>query len=95
MVTILDITQAINSVAKKYDIKKIMLFGSYAEGTNTQTSDVDLLVEFNSEYVSLLTIASLKIELEELLNIQVDIIRFPIPEGSLINPEKVVPIYAA
>ena len=95
MVTIFDITQAINSVAKKYDIKKIMLFGSYADGTNTQTSDVDLLVEFNSDYVSLLTIASLKIELEELLNIQVDIIRLPIPENALIKPEKVVPIYAA
>ncbi|MBQ7975758.1 MAG: nucleotidyltransferase domain-containing protein [Clostridia bacterium] len=95
MVTISDISQAINSVADKYSIKKIMLFGSYAEGTNTPTSDVDLLVEFNSDCVSLLTIASLKIELEEVLHIDVDIIRLPIPENALIKPEKVVPIYAA
>lgn len=72
-----------------------MLFGSCADGTNTSSSDVDLLVEFKSDFVSLLTISSLKIELEELLNSDVDIIRLPIPENALITPEKVVPIYAA
>ncbi len=95
MLTVSDIAAAISNVAEKYNIKKTMLFGSYANGTNTTSSDVDLLVEFKSGYVSLLTLSSLKIEIEELLNVEVDIIRMPIPENALIKPEKVVPIYAA
>ena len=35
----------VRPVAKKYNIDKIYLFGSYARGEQTQDSDVDLLVE--------------------------------------------------
>ena len=95
MLTVSDIAAAVKKVAEKYNIKETMLFGSYANGTNTASSDVDLLVDFGSEYVSLLTLSLLKIEIEEILNVDVDIIRMPIPENALINPVKVVPIYAA
>ena len=33
--------------AAKYGLKKLALFGSYALGKPTETSDVDLLVEFD------------------------------------------------
>ena len=95
MLNINEISKAVSSVADEYGIKKIMLFGSYAEGRNTPDSDVDLLVEFTAEAVSLLTLASLKHRLEELLNIDVDIIHAPLEEGSLITPERLVEIYAA
>lgn len=95
MLTILDIAAAVKNVAEKYDIKETLLFGSYANGTNTPSSDVDLLIEFKSDYVSLLTLSALKIEIEEILNVDVDIIRMPIPENALIKPDKVVSIYAA
>ncbi len=95
MLTVSDIANAVSKLAEKYDIKEIMLFGSYANGTNNVSSDVDLLVEFKSDYVSLLTLSSLKIEIEELLNVEVDIVRMPIPENALIKPDKVVSIYAA
>lgn len=48
----------VSEIAQEYDVKRITLFGSYADGRNTPQSDIDLLVEFNSENVSLLTIAS-------------------------------------
>ncbi len=28
---------------KKYSIQKIILFGSYAQGTNTEKSDIDIV----------------------------------------------------
>lgn len=95
MVTINEIFAAAKTVAKEYPIKCIDLFGSYAEGRNTVNSDVDLLVEFETEAVSLLTICSLKNRLEELLNTSVDVVHAPIPENSILEVGKVVQLYVA
>lgn len=95
MLTIEQITDAAVAVAKEFPITKIQLFGSYASGKNTPESDVDLLVEFTTDAVSLLTLSALKIRLEELLGISVDVVHAPIPEDSIIELDKVVPIYAA
>ncbi len=95
MLTMEQIIKAAHTVASNYPITRIMLFGSYAEGKNTPESDVDLLVEFTVSAVSLFVIADIKHSLEELLGVDVDIIHAPIPKNSLINPEKVVEIYAA
>lgn len=95
MVTINEISAAAKTVSKEYPIKSIDLFGSYAEGRNTVNGDVDLLVEFETEAVSLLTICSLKNRLEELLNIPVDVVHAPIPENSILEVGKVVQLYSA
>ena len=34
-------------LASTYGVKRIGLFGSYAKGTPSETSDIDLVVEFN------------------------------------------------
>ncbi len=34
-------------LSSKYGLKRIGLFGSYAKGTQVQTSDIDIIVEFN------------------------------------------------
>ena len=34
-------------LAKQYNVKRIGLFGSYAAGTPDETSDIDLIVEFD------------------------------------------------
>lgn len=95
MLTIDQITTAAETVAKEFPIKSITLFGSYADGTNTENSDVDLLVEFTSDRISLLTLASIKYRFEELLNLDVDIIHAPLDENAMIIPNKEVLIYAA
>lgn len=47
------IKKGVYMVVSEYPIKKVELFGSYAEGTNHEQSDVDLLVEFSTTSVSL------------------------------------------
>lgn len=95
MLTLTDITTAVKTVAEEFSIKRVMLFGSYAEGRNTAESDVDLLIEFVMPAVSLFILADIKNRLDDILNVDVDIIHAPIPDNALIKPEKVVEIYAA
>ncbi|MCG2695718.1 nucleotidyltransferase domain-containing protein [Candidatus Parcubacteria bacterium] len=42
-------SQELKKIAKKYDLKLIMLFGSFANGTNRQESDFDLAVSAKKE----------------------------------------------
>jgi predicted nucleotidyltransferase len=55
-----------------YPLSSIALFGSYVTGTATETSDIDILVEFNRpvdfEFIDL------SIELEQLLQKPVDLV---------------------
>lgn len=95
MLTLEQIIKDVSSVAKEFNIKSITLFGSYADGTNTDESDVDLLIEFNTSAVSLLTLSALKNRIEDILNLPVDIIHAPLPESSLIEIGKAVQIYAS
>lgn len=86
--------EAMKLVSKKYPVERVYLFGSRAAGTNKSDSDVDLIIEFHTR-VSLLTISSMKIELEEMLNLEVDIIHGPLRDTDLLEVEKVVELYAA
>lgn len=45
ILTFLEIKKGVEEVAKKYPISKVYLFGSFAKGEATPTSDVDLYVE--------------------------------------------------
>ena len=77
-----------------YPIRRITLFGSRADGTNREDSDVDLIIEFSAP-ITLLTISRLRCELEELLGLGVDIIHGPIQPTDMIEIGKVVELYAA
>jgi predicted nucleotidyltransferase len=89
------IEDAVRAVVRKYSVRKVSLFGSYADGNATDDSDIDLLIEFNQDTVSLLHIINLKYELEDMLGLSVDVIHAPVPAGALICPEKVIEIYEA
>ena len=93
MLTIDKIKRAVLSVIVNYPVKRIDLFGSYAEGTNTTASDVDLMVEFQTPAISLLTLSSMRCSLEDALDTEVDLIHGPLNENALITLGKVVPIY--
>ncbi len=95
MITINHITQAAATVAGEFPIKRILLFGSYAENSQTERSDVDFMIEFEDSAVSLLTLSALKNRLQDLLSTEVDIIHIPLPKDALIEPGKVVEVYAA
>lgn len=42
------IAKYINEILKFYEIEAIILFGSYAKGTNTEESDIDIAVIFKN-----------------------------------------------
>ncbi len=89
-----DIKSAVLQTVNKYSISKVTLFGSRANGTARPESDVDLIVEFSIP-VTLITLAQLSQDLEEILNTGVDIVHGPIRSTDLLEIDKEIEIYAA
>jgi len=57
----------------KYKIKELKVFGSYAKGEQKETSDIDLIVDFE-EYPTLIEFLRIQEELEDLLGVKVDLL---------------------
>ena len=81
--TIAEIQKRILAAVQDYPIHKIILFGSRAEGTNREDSDVDLIIEFSAP-VTLLTLSGLQLKLEEALQLDVDIVHGPLQPTDLL-----------
>jgi predicted nucleotidyltransferase len=60
---------------ERYGVRRASLFGSVARGDDNPASDIDILVEM-PDSASLLELAGLKVDLEELLNRVVDILTY-------------------
>jgi predicted nucleotidyltransferase len=60
-------------ICAKYGARNVRVFGSVARGDADEHSDIDLLVEFDTER-SLLDHAGLWLELQELLGVKVDVV---------------------
>lgn len=95
MLNLQDIINSVAVAAQEYPIKKAELFGSYADGSSRPDSDVDLLLEFTTPRVSLLTLNRVKYRLEELLQTEVDVIHGPLSEQSMIEINRRIPLYGA
>ena len=88
-----EIKTAVEIVARANNIKKVDLFGSYATGNVTKESDIDLLVDFDDESLSLFDIFRVKREFEDALGKKIDLVETPIPKESFLVINKVVPMY--
>ncbi len=73
--TIENIKQTIYPIFKKHNIKRAGLFGSFVKGVDTESSDIDILVEFVSD-LSLLEFVRIKLDLEDNLNRSVDLVEY-------------------
>ncbi len=93
MLTVNEIKQAVLDIIKDYPIKKISLFGSYADGTATEDSDVDMLIEFETPNVSLLTLSSIKYDIMDKLHKDIDVIHGPLEDDAMIQVTRMVNIY--
>lgn len=62
-----------NLLHEKYSVANIGIFGSYVRQEQKETSDVDILVEFDKP-VSLLRIVSLENYLSDILGVKVDVV---------------------
>lgn len=60
-------------IAKKYQISKVCLFGSYARGDYHEQSDIDLRIE-KGEIKGLFALCGFYTELTEALKIKVDVL---------------------
>lgn len=93
MISLEKIIQEISNIADEYSLKRVDLFGSLANNKATEKSDIDLLIEFNQPNISLIILSSLKLQLEELLDKDVDIIHGPLSPDSLIKIDNKICIY--
>jgi len=93
MLTHEEICNAVAHVAASFPVKRASYFGSYANGRQTDASDLDLLLEFQNSAVSLFMLSAIKGDLEELLKIPVDVIHAPVAKDSLIEIGKEVSVY--
>ena len=84
-----------DEVLKKYKdyTKSVILFGSLVRGDFHEKSDIDLLVEFEGRK-SLLDLVGLKLELEELLEREVDILTYrslhPLLKERILDEQEVI-----
>ena len=96
MLTHEQIVKAAQKAAMKFQLNKVLYFGSYADGKATEESDLDLLVEFPDDAsISLLDVIDLKRNLEDELQISVDVVGLPLTERAQkrLKIRKAVSIY--
>lgn len=91
--TLEEMRAKILSVLNKHGVVKASIFGSIAREENDEKSDVDILVEFGGEK-SLLDLAGLKIELQEVLGRNVDVLTYeslhPLLRDRILSEQKVI-----
>ena len=67
--------QHLPEVQQKYHVRQLGIFGSFVRSEQTDTSDVDVLVEFDPDArFGLLTFCQLENDLSELLQRKVDLV---------------------
>ena len=67
-----EIQKIVSPIAAKYGVNRVYLFGSYARGENTPSSDVDLRIDKGD--VHGLQMAFLLSDLEDALRLPVDLL---------------------
>ena len=88
-----EIKKMLIKVLREHGVKKAALFGSIVRGEATERSDIDLLVEFVGRK-SLLDLAGLKLELQELLKKKVDVVTYkslhPLLKEKILSEQEVI-----
>lgn len=74
VLTLDEIRKKVAPIAKKYNLKAVFLFGSYARGQAREDSDIDLLYVKKDNSMSLLTKYQMLDELEDALEKSVDLV---------------------
>ena len=65
----------IEELCKKNKVRELSLFGSRVRGDSTESSDFDILVDFQPDSgISLFEFSRMQIDLEELLGTKVDLV---------------------
>lgn len=65
--------EAIRQIAESNNVRNVRVFGSTLHGTDTESSDLDLIVD-PTETTSLFNIGAIQHELGKLLGVRVDVL---------------------
>ena len=85
MVDMAIMQSSLNPVFMRYGIKKAVLFGSFAKGTDTENSDIDILVESGLHGLKFLGLLE---DVKEAVGREVDLLDIShIEKGSLVESE--------
>ena len=88
-----EIGKKIYPILQRYNVARAAIFGSFVRGEQRKDSDIDILVEFKGEK-SLLDLAGLKIELEEFLKMEVDVLTYnslhPLIKNRILSEQEVI-----
>jgi len=63
-----------HEIKKRFGIRKIGIFGSFARGEEKEESDIDILVEFQDNYKTFDNYMDLKFSLEDLFGRKIDLV---------------------
>ena len=87
------IRQSVLPILRRYGVSKAALFGSIVRGQMQPGSDIDILVQIDSD-IGLLEFVGLKLELEEALNKNVDLVEYdtikPLLRESILKEQEVI-----
>ena len=93
MLNIREIKEKVIPVLKKHKIRRAGLFGSYAKEDAKEESDIDILIELPTNY-SLLDFVGIKLELEDILGKNVDLVEYlalkPALKTTILNEEVII-----
>ena len=70
-----NIKMKIIPVLKEYKVTRAGIFGSYARGKQKKNSDIDILIKIHND-AGLLTLISLKLDLQKAVKRKVDIVEY-------------------
>ncbi len=90
-----NIKKKIKPILQRHEVKNAAVFGSYARGEQKKRSDIDILIEFkNDDEKSLMDLAGLKVDLEEKLKREVDLVEYsmlhPRLKDQILNEQVIV-----
>lgn len=89
-----ELREKVLAVLRRNDVKRAAFFGSIVRGEMTYESDVDILVEFEGRKSLIIDLSGLKIELEEAIDREVDVLTYaslhPLLKERILNEQ--VPI---
>jgi len=92
--TIDEVKVKVTPILKRYGVKRAAVFGSLVRGEDTETSDIDILVDIATKDMSLLDFVGLKIEIEESLGRKVDLVEYgaikPLIKDRILNEQVMI-----
>lgn len=74
MINVEEYKNKVIQVCKKYDVKKLTLFGSALSNDFNSDSDIDFLIEFNNAKNGIKKYMNIKYELENIFSKPVDLV---------------------